>query len=65
MFRQAEELSSDHELIVAGGWQNPETTMSSNTGTMGHLKSSHEEADARIALHAADAATHAIKRVVV
>ena len=32
---------------------------------MGHLTSSHEEADTRIVLHAADAATHDIKLVVV
>ena len=32
---------------------------------MGHLTSSHEEADTRIVLHAADAATHDIKRVAV
>ena len=39
--------------------------MSSTTGAIGHLRSSHEESDTRIVLHAADAAAHGIKRVVV
>ena len=33
LLRQAEDLPNDHELIVAGGWENPETTLSSTNGS--------------------------------
>jgi len=58
-------LSEHHELVVAGGCDNPELVRSSTTNSMAHLFCTHEEADTRLVLHAVDAAQKQFKRMIV
>ena len=62
---QSQRLPLEQELVVAGGCENPEIVLSSSGKCMTHLKSSHEEADTRLVLHAIDASKNDFKRIIV
>jgi hypothetical protein len=52
---KAESLPAGQEVVVAGGREDPTIVTSSIGKNVLHLHSSHEEADTRMLLHAADA----------
>ena len=58
-------LRDDQELVVAGGFLDRLTTISSVNRNVDSLSANHEEADTRIILHAIDAKEHGFERTVV
>lgn len=58
-------VPSGCELVVAGGFQDGEGVSSSSGRCVEHLQSSQEEADTRLALHAAEAALTGYRRTVI
>ena len=62
---KAEHLSSEYEVVVAGGCFVPQQTISSKKPNMLHIHSSQEEADTRMILHAYDAARCGFQRIVI
>ena len=65
LLRQCGHLTDDQELVIAGGCETPDLVVSSVTGILHHLCSTHEEADTRIVLHANDAVSKGYERLIV
>jgi hypothetical protein len=59
------ELSENQEFIISRGFEDPEKVVSLAGNDVKHLGSDHEEADTRILLHAADAASCGVRRLVI
>ncbi len=59
------ELSENQEFIISGGFEDPEKVVSLAGNDVKHLGSDHEEADTRILLQAADAASCGVRRLVI
>ncbi|KAG1682024.1 Sprouty-related, EVH1 domain-containing protein 2 [Nymphon striatum] len=58
-------ISTEKLIITAGGYDDPTVAMSSHGEISGNLKSTHEEADTRIVLHAVDAVRAGCQRLLI
>ena len=63
--KKTEELDKEYELVLGGGFENILEVWSSKERNIENLKSSHEEADTRLILHANDAYMNGYQRVVI
>ena len=64
LIEKAKSLSQEYELVVAGGFENILDAWSSFGRPVDGLKSTHEEADTRLILHAEDTYRHGFNRCV-
>ena len=55
----------DEEIVISGGYKDPEKVTATAVIDVSHLQASHEEADTRILLHAADAASKGYERLII
>ena len=58
-------LDHGQEIVVSGGFEDPEEVASAAGIDVSHLQASHEEADTCILLHAADATTKGYQRLII
>lgn len=65
LLRKCENLKDGQELVIAGGSETPDLAVSSVSGILHHLCSTHEEADTRIVLHANDLVSQGHEHLVV
>ena len=62
--KKAAELNNEYELVIGGGFYNILEVWSSKGRDIENLKSSHEEADTRLILHANDAYMNGYQKIV-
>ena len=63
--RQCGNLTDGQELVIAGGSETPDLAVSSVSGLLYHLCSTHEEADTQIVLHGNDSVPQGYEHIVV
>jgi len=59
------ELEHGQDIVISGGFDDPEKVVSTAGNDVTNLLAAHEEADTRILLHAADAANKGYQRVII